>query len=315
MTGMSIFYDEETVLSVNDIKEAAESGAEEITESLNMVQQFLKDLPEKAFRFGARLLFAIILLFVASKLIKLIRRLVRKSLIKAKTDVSIQSFVDSLIKVLLYALVIIYLATYFGVESASLVALLGSAGVAIALALQGSLSNLTGGILLLLLKPFKLGDYIKEDGKGNEGTVTEIGLFYTKLLTIDEKTVILPNGQLANTSLTNNTASATRTLVQFFDISYDADIKKAKQLIKEILEADERVQSIRPMKIYVESLDSSSVRIGVRAQVKSGELFEFKWDFIEKVKASFDENGIEIPFNQLDVHIKDEPGSADDKKD
>ena len=310
---MAVFYDEEPIVSINTIKEAAESGAEEITESLNMVQQFLKDLPEKAFRFGAKLLFAVIVLFVATKLIKLIRRIVRKSLIKAKTDVSIQSFVDSLIKVLLYALVVIYLATYFGVESASLIALLGSAGVAVALALQGSLSNLTGGILLLLLKPFKVGDYIKEDAKGNEGTVTEIGLFYTKLLTIDEKTVVLPNGSLANTSLTNNTASPTRTMVQFFDISYDADIKKAKQLIRDILEADERVMNLRPMKIYVETLDSSSVRLGVRAQVKSGELFEFKWDFIEKVKAAFDENGIEIPYNQLDVHLKDAP-DGDGKK-
>ncbi len=310
---MAVFYGEEPIVSINTIKEAAESGAEEITESLNMVQQFLKDLPEKAFRFGAKLLFAVIVLFIATKLIKLIRRIVRKSLIKAKTDVSIQSFVDSLIKVLLYALVIIYLATYFGVESASLIALLGSAGVAVALALQGSLSNLTGGILLLLLKPFKVGDYIKEDAKGNEGTVTEIGLFYTKLLTIDEKTVVLPNGSLANTSLTNNTASPTRIMVQFFDISYDADIKKAKQLIRDILEADERVMNLRPMKIYVETLDSSSVRLGVRAQVKSGELFEFKWDFIEKVKAAFDENGIEIPYNQLDVHLKDAP-DGDRKK-
>ncbi len=296
----------DTGVSANTIIEAAESGKEEMVESIGMVQQFLNELPEKFFRFGAKLLFAIVVLFIASKVIKLIRRLVKKSLIRAKADISIRNFLDSLIRVVLYALVLIYLATYFGVESASLIALLGSAGVAVALALQGSLSNLTGGILLLILKPFRIGDYIKEDSKGNEGTVTEIGLFYTKLLTIDEKTVILPNGSLANTSLTNNNAATTRTLVQFFDISYDADIKKAKELIKEILAKDERVIKEKPLKIYVDSLEASGVRIGVRAQVKSGELFDFKWDFIERVKAVFEENGIEIPYNQLDVHIKRE---------
>ncbi len=296
----------ETAVSINTIMEAAEAGTEEITENLSMMQEFLSGLPEKLFRFGAKLLIALVIFFVASKLIKFIRKILRRSLVKARAEESVLKFMDSLVKVLLYAIVVIYLATFFGVETASLVAVLGSAGVAVALALQGSLSNVTGGLLLLLLKPFKVGDYIKEDANGNEGTVTEIGLFYTKLLTIDEKTVVLPNGPLANTSLTNNTASPTRILVQFFDIAYDADVKRAKEIIKEVLEGDERVIHTTPPKIYVDELGSSGVRIGVRVKVVSGELFGFKWEFVEKIKEEYEKNGIEIPYNQLDVHIKKE---------
>ncbi len=304
-------------VSADIIFQAAGTSAEEMAENLDAFQQFLKDLPGKILVFGIRMLIAIVFLYVGSKLITLIRKIVKKSMQKAKADIGLQGFLDSMLKLGLYALLIIWIAAYFGFETTSLIAVLGSAGVTIALALQGSLSNVTGGVLLLILKPFKIGDYIKEDSKGNEGFVTEIGLFYTKLRTIDEKTVILPNGTLANTSLTNVNESPRRRLILNFGISYQSDIKRAKEIIKHLVEEDKRFIKGEKVQIYVESLDESQVTIGMRAVVKNEDYFEVKWSFTEAVKEAFDRGGVSIPYPQLDVHLEEvraAGGKANEKK-
>ena len=169
------------------------------------VQNFLESLPEKALHLGVRVLLSVLVFVIGVQLIKLIRRILKKSLKRARADLGVVQFLDSLVKTVLYVVLVFTIATGFGVDAASIVALVGSAGVAVGLAVQGSLSNFAGGVLILLLKPFKVGDYIKEDNKGNEGTVTEIQLFYTKLTTVDNRIIILPNGTLANTSMTNVT--------------------------------------------------------------------------------------------------------------
>lgn len=278
----------------------------ELSDDLNALQKFLEELPDKLMRFGIKFLLALLLLFVGGKLISAIRKILKKSLQRANSEQGVIQFLDSLVKVVLYVLLCIGLASYFGLETTSFIAVLGSAGVTIALALQGSLSNFTGGVLILLLKPFRVGDYIKEDNKGNEGTVTEIQLFYTKLRTIDDKVIVLPNGTLANTSLTNVNECPIRRLILAIGISYSSDIRKAKEIIRKVLEENEYVLHDMETQIYVDALEDSQVTLGIRCMVKRENYFPAKWDMLEEMKEKLTEGGVEIPFPQMDVHLKEE---------
>lgn len=279
--------------------------ADTVDEIINpgVIKQFLYDIPEKALHLGIRVLLALVFFFVGSQLIKLLRKLVKKSMTKADVELGAIQFVDSFLKTALYIVLILLLANSFGMDAASIVALLGSAGVAIGLAIQGSLSNLAGGVLILTLKPFRVGDYIQESATGKEGTVTEIQIFYTKLLTVDNKTVILPNGTLANNSLVNITAQKFRRLDVSIGVSYKADLKKAKDVLFNILQQDEAVLKEKEMVVFVDDLGSSSVIIGMRGWVKQEDYWMTKWRVTENCKLALDEAGIEIPFNQLDVHF------------
>lgn len=279
--------------------------ADTVDEIINpgVIKQFLYDIPEKALHLGIRVLLALVFFFVGSQLIKLLRKLVKKSMTKADVELGAIQFVDSFLKTALYIVLILFLANSFGMDAASIVALLGSAGVAIGLAIQGSLSNLAGGVLILTLKPFRVGDYIQESATGKEGTVTEIQIFYTKLLTVDNKTVILPNGTLANNSLVNITAQKFRRLDVTIGVSYKADLKKAKDVLFNILQQDEAVLKEKEMVVFVDDLGSSSVIIGMRGWVKQEDYWMTKWRITENCKLALDEAGIEIPFNQLDVHF------------
>ena len=279
--------------------------ADTVDEIINpgVIKQFLYNMPEKALHLGIRVLLALVFFFVGSQLIKLLRKLVKKSMTKADVELGAIQFVDSFLKTALYIVLILLLANSFGMDAASIVALLGSAGVAIGLAIQGSLSNLAGGVLILTLKPFRVGDYIQESATGKEGTVTEIQIFYTKLLTVDNKTVILPNGTLANNSLVNITAQKFRRLDVTIGVSYKADLKKAKDVLFNILQQDEAVLKEKEMVVFVDDLGSSSVIIGMRGWVKQEDYWMTKWRVTENCKLALDEAGIEIPFNQLDVHF------------
>ena len=205
-----------------------ELDIEQITENLNAFEKFLDSLPEKALGLGVRVLFAAILFFVGSKLIKLIRKITKRSLQRASVEVGVVQFLDGLIKASLYGILVLMIAGNFGFDATSVVALVGSAGVTVGLALQGCLSNLAGGVLILLLKPFRVGDFITESGQGTEGTVKEIGIIYTKLTTTDGKVVVLPNGSLANSSITNATDTPIRRMDIVVGISYDADRKSTR---------------------------------------------------------------------------------------
>jgi small conductance mechanosensitive channel len=167
------------------------------------------------------------------------------------------------------------------------------------------LSNFAGGVLILVLKPFVVGDYIVEDNKGREGTVKEIQLFYTKLVTADNKTVIIPNGSLANTSLTNVTAQDKRRLDFTVGISYDADLKKAKAILEDLFKKDEAIKKDKEIVVFVDSLGDSAVVLGARGWVASGDYWNTRWRILENVKLALDENGIGIPYQQIDVHVKE----------
>ncbi len=261
------------------------------------VQEFLGTLPEKALNLGLRILLAALFFLIGVKVIKLIRKIVRKPMERAGAELGVIQFVDSFVKATLYVVLVMGLASSFGLDAASVVAVLGSAGVAIGLAVQGSLSNLAGGVLILALKPFRVGDYIKESYSNQEGTVTEIQIFYTKLLTPDNQTVILPNGNLANNSLVNITMQEVRRM----DVT--ADLRRAKAVLAGILEEDEAVLKDRDMLVFVSELGSSSVVLGVRCWFRQEDFWQGKWRVTEACKLRLDECGIEIAYDQLDVHI------------
>lgn len=279
-------------------------AAGEATEEINTFFRTLQDHTSGIIDFGIRVLLAIIVFCVGRILIKWVRGIVRRTLEHSSVDKGVEQFADSLLKFLLYGLLIFSIATKFGVDASSLAAIIASAGVAIGLALQGSLSNFAGGVLILVLKPFVVGDYIIEDNHKNEGTVKEIQLFYTKLTTIDNKTIIIPNGMLTNNSLINVTEKDERRLDLKIDISYDADLRKAKDVIRGLLEADDRIRKDDGLLIFVDSLGASSVVIGVRAWTKADDYWAVRWQLLEDIKLEMDREGIEIPYQQMTVHVK-----------
>ena len=254
--------------------------------------------------FGLRVLVALAAFWVGHKLIFWVRKLVRASMERAGTDTGARQFIDSFLKYALHLVLLLGIFNTLGAESTSVAALVASAGMAVSLALQGSLSNLAGGMLILFLKPFVVGDYIIEDGHGNEGTVKEIQIFYTKLATVDNKTIVIPNGTLANTSLTNVTDKDFRQLDLRVDISYDADLKRAKELLQGILTDDPCVIKTMDFHVFVDDLGESAVVLGIRAWVKTAEYWDTRWRMLEAIKLTMDENHIEIPYRQLKVHVK-----------
>lgn len=268
------------------------------------MEEFLQGLPEKALNLGIRILLSAVVFFIGIQVIKLFRRFLKKSLQRAKADVGVIQFLDSLLKAVLYVVLIFTIASGFGVDAASIVALLGSAGVAVGLAIQGSLSNFAGGVLILLLKPFKVGDYIKEDSNGNEGTVVEIQLFYTKLATPDNRIIVLPNGTLANTSMTNVTEAAVRRLDIYVGIAYDSSIKQAREVLIAMLQADETTLKDKELRVFVDELAESCIRLDIRCWVNKEDYWETKWRLTEETKYALDAAGIVIPFPQVDVHQK-----------
>lgn len=271
---------------------------------IEKLTQYIGDKIPGVIDFALSVVLALVVFWIGAKIIKWIRKIIRISMEKGNVDKGVSQFVDSLVKFALYAILIFSIGSKFGLDTTSVAAALASCGVAIGLALQGSLSNFAGGVLILVLKPFVVGDYIIEDNKGREGTVKEIQLFYTKLVTADNKAVIIPNGTLANTSLTNVTAQDKRRLDLSVGISYDADLKKAKELIEGLLRSDADVLKNEDINVFVDTLGESSVVIGARGWVKKEVYWTAKWRLTESIKLTLDENGIEIPFNQIVVHTK-----------
>lgn len=276
---------------------------------IGLIQTYLQQLPDKALRFGIRVLLALVFFLIGVQIIKLVRKIVRRSLKRGNADVGVMQFLDSFIKAVMYVLLLFMIASGFGLDAASVVALLGSAGVAIGLAVQGSLSNFAGGVLILLLKPFRVDDYIKVDNDGHEGTVKEIQLFYTKLATPDNHVVIIPNGSLANSSILNMSMLEERRMDIVVGISYDADIRRAREVILKVLEEDEAVLKDKDYRVFVQELADSSVNLNVRCFAANEEYWECKWRITEQIKYALDDAGISIPYPQMDVHI-DRDGDA-----
>ena len=285
--------------AAEEVVETTKNAVEEMKQFTAYLQENIPNIIE----FGVKVLFAILFFLVGRAVIKWIRKIVRHSMERSNADVGVRQFVDSVLKVVLYFILLFSIATKFGVDAASVAALIASGGVAIGLALQGSLSNFAGGVLILLLKPFEVGDYIIEDTNKNEGTVKEIQIFYTKLSTIDNKTIVIPNGILTNNSLTNATAKDERRLDLKVDISYEASIKEAKAVIETILKNDEAVLQDEDINVFVDALGESSVVLGARAWTKNEDFWSAKWRILEEIKEQLDAHHISIPYQQLMVHM------------
>ncbi len=250
------------------------------------------------------MIFAGVVFFVGTKLIRIITKVLNRSLLKMGAEKGVITFIDSFLRIVLYAVLILAMASGFGVDATSILAVFGSATLAVGLALQGSLSNLAGGVVILLMKPFKVGDYIKEDSKGNEGRVTEITIFYTRLTTVDNREVMVPNGALANTSIVNVTWLPTRRIDFSVGISYSSDLLKAKEILrKTAVDVPGILDKEEPL-VFVRSLDESAVTLGCRFYVETDSYWNAFWTLNENIKLNFDAQGIEIPYNKLDVNVK-----------
>ncbi|MDX2452097.1 mechanosensitive ion channel domain-containing protein [Desulfosarcina sp.] len=265
----------------------------------------LSDLMEKVYTlltlYGLRVVSAIAIVVIGRWVAKGITRIIERLMLKRKVDETLVSFVSNLGYVAMLAFVIIAALNKLGIQTASFIAVVGAAGLAIGLALQGSLSNFAAGILMIIFRPFKVGDYI--EGAGVAGTVEAIQIFTTQLKTPDNKTVIIPNSKISSDNIVNYSTKGTRRVELVFGIAYDDDIDKARQIIMDIIEKDERVFKDPEPIVVLSELADSSVNLTMRAWSKSGDHWNIFFDTTEKVKKAFDAQGITIPFPQRDVHI------------
>lgn len=291
--------------ATNETTDMTLQNPEETIKKASALVEQLKNLVPSLIKFGINVIIALIIFWIGKVLINIVLKICKRFFERTKMEVSVSKFLNSLIKVGLYIVLISVLLETVGIKTTSFVAVLGTASLAIGLSIQGSLSNFAGGVLILILKPFVVGDYIIESGSGKEGTVYKIDLFYTTLITPDNKKTVIPNGNLSNSSLTNVTAFDTRRVDFEIGISYDADIKKAREIIEETAKKNDLVIKDKEIFSYVANLDASQVTLGLRVWAKTSDYWTVKFDLTEAIKNELDANNIEIPFNQLVVHVED----------
>lgn len=254
--------------------------------------------------FLVKIIVCIVIYIIGKNVIGWVVKTVRSMLLRTKMQTGAATFIVSMVKIFLYLILIFGLAMQFGVKESSVAALVASDGVAIGLALQGGLSNLAGGFLILLFQPFEVGDYIL--AQGEEGTVQKIEILYTTLHTIDNRKVIIPNGNLANNVIVNATGADRRKLDITVGISYEDDISKAKQVLLQIIERSEYVIREQEAQVFVSELGDSSVVMGLRCWVRTEQYLPALWQMNEQIKNEFDRAGLHIPFPQMDVHVRAE---------
>lgn len=260
-----------------------------------------KHLTELAIQYGTKVLMAIVVLVIGLMVIKMITAMVGKALKARNVDATLHPFLKGLTSTILKVALFISILGMVGVKTTSFVAVLGAAGLAVGMALQGSLGNFAGGVLLLIFRPFKVGDVI--EAQGYTGSVKEIGIFCTIMKTPDNKTIIIPNGPLAGGSMVNYSTEATRRVDWTFGIAYGDDLKKAEQTLIGLLNADSRILKDPAPFAKVGELADSSVNFTVRAWVKSEDYWDVHFDMIENVKLTFDKEGLNFPFPQQEVHV------------
>lgn len=267
----------------------------------NVVLETMKGWIPGLAAFGYRLLIAAVILFIGFRIAKIVQKMLGRTFERMEMEISLSKFLLSACYAVICGIAVFAAADKIGISSASILALLGSAGIALGLALQGSLSNFAGGVLILLMKPFKVGDYVICNEK--EGTVAVIGLVYTTLNTPDNKKIVMPNGTLSNSELINVTGQDKRRLEIKVGIGYRSDLKKAKEVLQGLFESHPLMLLEEPVVSFVDELAESAVIIGARGWVNTDDFWTVKWDLTEEIKLTFDHEGIEIPFNQMDVHI------------
>ena len=253
---------------------------------------------------GLKILEALVIFVIGKKLINFAIKLLNGATTRAGLDVGLARFLSTVARIALYILLAFVIIGELGFNTASIIAVLGSAALAVGLSLQGSLANFAGSVLILVTRPFKVGDYII--CSGGEGTVKDIGLVFTELTTGDNRRITIPNGSLANGPITNITAHSTRRVDLTVGISYSADLKKAKEVITETIQKNSYILKDQPIAVFVNSLGESDVVLACGGWVNTPDYLAAKRALTEEIKLAFDEAGVEIPFPQVDVHMKQE---------
>lgn len=279
-------------------------AVKEATDQVSIVGQYIQKLTDWCMSKLGSIVVAVIFMVVCFKLVKLLLRILRKSFERSKLDPSVAGFFISAVKIVLNVLIVLTAASIVGFQITSFITILGTAGVTLGLALQGSLSNLAGGLLILILKPFRVGDYIVENNTHCEGTVVSIDIFYTRLITFDNKSVVIPNGNISNTSLVNVTGHDMRRVDIPFSVAYDSDMEKVKRVTIETIKDVDGYLPDEQILFYIDEFADSGINMYVKFYATIEKFFDAKWDAMWKLKKAFDENDIEIPFNQMDVHVK-----------
>ena len=279
-------------------------AVKEATDQVSIVGQYIQKLTDWCMSKLGSIVVAVIFMVVCFKLVKLLLRILRKSFERSKLDPSVAGFFISAVKIVLNVLIVLTAASIVGFQITSFITILGTAGVTLGLALQGSLSNLAGGLLILILKPFRVGDYIVENNTHCEGTVVAIDIFYTRLITFDNKSVVIPNGNISNTSLVNVTEHDMRRVDIPFSVAYDSDMEKVKRVTIETIKDVDGYLPDEQILFYIDEFADSGINMYVKFYATIEKFFDAKWDAMWKLKKAFDENDIEIPFNQMDVHMK-----------
>lgn len=253
--------------------------------------------------YGLKIVISIILLFVGLKVIKYAMKMLEKFFTKSKVDISLTRFLISATRLVLKALLIVMVIQNLGVETAPLLAIIGATGIGLGMALQGSLGNLTGGILILLLRPFKVGDFIEEQAHGHEGIVEDIQVFYTTLKTRDNKVITIPNGGLSNDSIINHSTMHMRRVDLTFGVAYEADTYEVKRVIRQVIDQHPMVMKDKEPYINIVEHGDSSVNFAVLVWCKTEDYLTVKFDLIEQMKIAFDNENISIPYPHMDVNI------------
>lgn len=281
---------------------AKDTAKEMVDQSFSWIDSAIEWVTTQGLSFCVSLIGALIFLALGFWVSKIIVKAIRRMMEKRNSDPGLISFVTSLSNIALKIMIVISVMGMVGIEMTSFIAVLASAGVAVGLALQGTLSNFASGVMILIFRPYRVGDYVS--AQGLEGVVKEIQIFNTILTTIDNKTIIIPNGSLATSTLTNYSKQPTRMVMWTVGVSYGTDFKVARESIMRLINADKRILNDPEPFVSITSLSDSSVDITVRAWVKAEDYWGVFFDFNNKVYATFNEEGIEFPFPQMDVHVK-----------
>ena len=272
-----------------------------IVDTLSHAEQWLTNNSDLLIQYGVNIISALLILFIGNLIVKGVANSVSKVLHKKKMDKAVIEFIHGLVRYLLFVIVLIAALGRVGVQTASVVAVIGAAGLAIGLALQGSLSNFAAGVLIVAFRPFKSGDYVEIGGVA--GSVDSIQIFQTVLTTPDNKMVVVPNGSVIGSPITNYSRHATRRVDLMIGVSYGANLQQTKELLTKICESDERVLKEPGVQVGVHTLADSSVNFVVRPWVKTADYWSVYFDLMQAIKEGLDKEGIEIPFPQMDVHM------------
>ncbi|HBV77282.1 Protein involved in stability of MscS mechanosensitive channel [Vibrio casei] len=265
------------------------------------MEHWLNDNSDLLIQYGVNIISALIILFIGNIIVKTISNSVAKLLEKKQMDQAVVHFISSLVRYVLFVIVLIAALGKVGVQTASVVAVIGAAGLAIGLALQGSLANFAAGVLIVAFRPFKAGDYVEVSGVA--GSVESIQIFQTVLTTPDNKMIVVPNGSVIGSPIVNYSRHATRRMDYVIGVSYKADLKKTKEVIMRVLESEERLLKTPAPTVGVVALADSSVNFVVRPWVKTADYWAVYFDLLQAIKEELDKEGIEIPFPQMDVHL------------